>query len=66
VIFVKKKFASESTSEEEISNVKISKRELDGFRKFEEFLEEIKERVKRDIHRGFRSFSTYTNTSEKL
>ncbi len=41
--FVEKKFARESSSIDEFSKVKIFKIKSDGFRKFEEFLEEIKE-----------------------
>ena len=35
--FVEKKFASESDNKSEDSKVKVDKKGLDGFRKFEEF-----------------------------
>ena len=44
--FVENKFATESVSDNEVSKVKVDKGKLDGFRKFEEFLKELK---KRDI-----------------
>ena len=39
--FVEKKFASESDNKSEDSKVKVDKKRLDGFRKFEEFVKEI-------------------------
>ena len=41
--FVEKKFTNESSPLEDLSKVKISKKISDGFRKFEEFIEEIKQ-----------------------
>lgn len=40
--FVEKKFASESDDNKEISKIKANKKLLDGFRKFENFLKDIK------------------------
>lgn len=41
--FVEKKFANESCPSDEASKVGINKKDLKGFRKFEEFLKEITE-----------------------
>jgi ribosomal protein L4 len=41
--FVEEKFAKESSFIDETSKMKSNKRGTDGFRKFEEFLKELKE-----------------------
>lgn len=46
--FVEKKFASESDTNRINSNIAINKKELDGFRKFEEFIKEIKKEEKKE------------------
>lgn len=40
--FVEKKFASDSDTTSSNSNINLNKKRLDGFRKFEEFIEELK------------------------
>jgi len=45
-LFVEKKFASESNTNTINSNININKNELGGFRKFEEFIKEIKKEEK--------------------
>jgi len=40
--FVEKKFARDSDTNTINSNIKINKEKLDGYRKFEEFVKEIK------------------------
>jgi len=46
--FVEKKFASESDTNRINSNIAINKKELDGFRKFEEFIKEIRKEEKEE------------------
>jgi len=45
--FVEKKFTSESFTNDDVSKVKLDKKDLVGFRKFEEFVDQIK-KEKRD------------------
>ena len=42
------KFANENTTKSEVSQIKVNKTKLDGFRKFEEFIKEIKKLGKRE------------------
>ena len=44
--FVEKKIASESDNKSEESKIRINKTELDGFRKFEEFIKDFEKEVK--------------------
>ncbi|MEE9378063.1 MAG: hypothetical protein V3V33_08510 [Candidatus Lokiarchaeia archaeon] len=46
--FVEKKFASDSTADSEVSKVKINKKDLNGFRKFEKFLKDVKRQDDRE------------------
>jgi len=39
--FVENKFAEERTTNEEDTNIKNNKKELDGFRRFEEFIKDV-------------------------
>ena len=39
--FVEKKFANELATNSEVSKIKIDKKKLDGFRKFEEFIKDL-------------------------
>lgn len=45
--FVEKKFARESSPIDETSKVKITKKESEGFRKFEEFVKDVKRQTDR-------------------
>lgn len=40
--FVENKFAKEQTTNSEGSNININEKELEGFRKFEEFVKDLK------------------------
>jgi len=40
--FVERKFANETVTNDNVSNIKVTKKELEGFRKFEEFIEDLK------------------------
>ena len=40
--FVEEKFTNESVIHNEVSKDKLNRRELDGFRKFEEFIKDLK------------------------
>jgi len=44
--FVENKFASESSANGEVSKVKVNKKELEGFRKFEEFVKDLEKEGK--------------------
>jgi hypothetical protein len=41
--FVENKFSRESSLIDEASKVKVNRKELEGFRKFEEFIKDLKE-----------------------
>ncbi|MFX1532481.1 MAG: hypothetical protein ACFFBC_15295 [Promethearchaeota archaeon] len=47
--FVEKKFATESEINGEVAKVKVDNKKLDGFRKFEEFVKDIKNLNKIEI-----------------
>ena len=47
--FVEKKFASESEDNGEGAKVKVDSKQLDGFRKFEEFIKDIGNKDKNEI-----------------
>jgi len=50
--FVEKKFVSESSPIDETSKVKITKKESNGYRKFEEFLNQIEKEKGSEEDRG--------------